>query len=97
MALAWVAVAAVLAGCAYVLRRGASRQKANWRVMAQLPIEARRSLYLVAIGERRLVLGASESGLSLLTELDEQSAAALLADDRAVQKGLFRTLLGARR
>jgi flagellar biogenesis protein FliO len=39
-------------------------------VVARLPLEPRRSLYVVQVAGRSLLLGTSEMGLTLLTELD---------------------------
>lgn len=38
-------------------------------VRARVPLEPRRSLYLVEVGGRTLLLGSSEGGVTLLTEL----------------------------
>ena len=38
-------------------------------VVARVPLEPRRALYVVEAGGRRLLIGSSEGGVSLLTEL----------------------------
>ena len=38
-------------------------------VRARVPLEPRRSIYLVEVGGRTLLLGSSEGGVTLLTEL----------------------------
>ncbi len=40
-------------------------------VVSRLPLEPRRSILLVRVGERHLIVGSSEAGLSTLGELDE--------------------------
>ena len=98
VAVAWIALAVALAGLAYWLRRGTRAGHAGWRVIAKLPVEPRRSLLLVAVGDRRLLMSSGEQGLSLLTELSAQDAARVEAtaevelDERA---GIVDTLLGA--
>lgn len=39
------------------------------RVVARVPLEPRRALYVVEAGGRRLLIGSSEGGVSLVTEL----------------------------
>jgi flagellar biosynthetic protein FliO len=39
-------------------------------VVARVPLEPRRALYVVEAGGRRLLIGSSEGGVSLVTELD---------------------------
>ena len=64
-AVAWVVVR--------LLRRGLEGRPVGEgvvTVMARVPLEPRRSLYVVRVGGKTLVLGASEGGLGLVTELD---------------------------
>ena len=51
-------------------RAGVARAFGAAELVGQLPLEPRRSLYLVKIGGRVLVVGASEAGLSKLGELE---------------------------
>lgn len=52
---------------------GGKRGRQRWmEVLARLPLEPRRSLYVVRISERTLLLGTSEMGLTLLRELGPQ-------------------------
>lgn len=52
-------------------RRGFGTGSGRVRVLERVPLDGRRSLYLVAIGERVLLIGAGEGGApSLLAELD---------------------------
>lgn len=59
---------------------GFGRAKGPISLLGQLPLEARRSIFLVRIGPRVLVVGASEAGLSKLSELEAKE---LLASDGA--------------
>lgn len=43
-------------------------------VVARVPLEPRRALYVVDAGGRRLLLGSSEGGVSLVTELPAEEA-----------------------
>ena len=45
-------------------------------VVARIPLEPRRSLYAVAVAGKTLLLGTSEMGLSVLSELDGNEVAA---------------------
>jgi flagellar biogenesis protein FliO len=58
------------------------------RVIARLPLEPRRSLLVVEMAGRTLVLASSEAGLSLLTELDAHAAAQLSAASAPPTRGL---------
>jgi flagellar biogenesis protein FliO len=59
-------VGAWLGGGAF--RRGRGGQLLD--VIARLPLEPRRSLYVVAVAGKTLLVGTSEMGMSLLSELD---------------------------
>lgn len=43
-------------------------------VVARVPLEPRRALYVVEAGGRRLLIGSSEGGVSLVTELAPEEA-----------------------
>jgi len=69
-----------------VLRFGVKRMYAApgaagpLRVLARLPLEPRRTVYIVEAAGKTLLLGASEAGpLAVLAELDERAVAAALA------------------
>src|SRR5215468_9755634 len=63
---------------AFVVVRLAGRWLATGRrhgaqlldIVARLPLEPRRSLYVVAVAGKTLLVGTSEMGLSVLSELD---------------------------
>jgi flagellar biosynthetic protein FliO len=42
------------------------------RVVGRLPLDARRSVYMVEVGGRCLLLGAGDGPLTLLTEIDKR-------------------------
>lgn len=72
-----VVLLVVVSVVAYVvvrlLRRGLEGRAVGEKVVtvvARVPLEPRRSLYVVRVGGRTLLLGASEMGLGLVTELD---------------------------
>ncbi len=74
-------------------RGGALRQGgAELELLARLPLDLRRSVYLVRVGERVLVLGAGEAGLSKLAELPSEEI--LRAGRAAPPRPTWRTLLG---
>ena len=52
---------------------GAGRSGQRMRLVERLPLEPRRALYLVEVAGRRLVLGSSENGVTLLVELEPET------------------------
>lgn len=68
-----VALTAVLALCVLVLygarRLGVGRPVGPIELLGRLPLEARRSIYLVRVVDQVLIIGASEAGLRKLGEL----------------------------
>jgi flagellar biogenesis protein FliO len=64
----------------YAARRAGlapSRGHGSIELLARLPLEPRRSVYVVRVLDQVLIIGASEAGLAKLGELPETSAAAL--------------------
>lgn len=59
-------------------------------VIARVPLEPRRSLFVVEVAGKTLLLGTSEMGLSVLTELDAAEVRA-----RAVPRQSFAELVRA--
>jgi flagellar biogenesis protein FliO len=59
-------------------------------VVARVPLEPRRSLYVVDVAGKTLLVGTSEMGLSVLTELDRAEVRA-----RVVEKPSFAELVKA--
>lgn len=65
-----LAVCAIAFVVLYGARRlGIGRPRGPVELLGHLPLEARRSVYLVRIGKQVLVVGASEAGLVRLGEL----------------------------
>lgn len=70
LAVIGLAVAVVLAG----RRFGWGGPTGPLSLVGRLPLDARRCVYLVRVGETLLVLGASEAGLTKLAELPRDAA-----------------------
>lgn len=74
-----VALTAVLALCVLVLygarRMGVGRPVGPIELLGRLPLEARRSIYLVRVVDQVLIIGASEAGLHKLGELPRSALA----------------------
>lgn len=73
-AVGWVLLAVVLGLAAWLLRRA---EPPAGRVLLRVPLEPRRSVYVLELAGRHLVLGSSEGGVQLLAELDAEAAARL--------------------
>ena len=69
---------------------GLGRPRGPIRLVGQLPLDARRSIYLVKVGEQVLVVGASEAGF---TKLGELPAAELPAEEGATASPAFAEVL----
>jgi flagellar biogenesis protein FliO len=83
-----IALLIVIVGLAalvlFVARRaGLGRALGPVELLARLPLEARRSVYVVRVVDRVLILGASEAGLVKLGELEKEALAAAGAEPRA--------------
>src|SRR4051794_35376275 len=68
-------------------RLGIGRPRGPIQLVGQLPLDARRAIYLVQVGKQVLVVGASEAGITKLGEVaakelpePEPAAAAPFAD-----------------
>lgn len=81
-----VLVLAALIGAAWLLRRAAARRRPGQavRVETAVPLGERRSLVIVSVEGRRLLLGLTPAQVSLVTELDRPFQAAL---DESVASG----------
>jgi flagellar biosynthetic protein FliO len=75
-ALSLLAVLAIIGGLAWLLRRGVLRPKAaaGLRIETSLPLGDRRSLMIVTVEGRRLLLGMGPAHVSLVTELQEPAS-----------------------
>ncbi|MBI5535896.1 MAG: flagellar biosynthetic protein FliO [Deltaproteobacteria bacterium] len=73
----FVTLLAVLAIAVLVLygarRLGLGRPHGPLQLIGRLPLDARRSVYLVRVVDQVLVLGVSEAGVTRLGELDAKS------------------------
>jgi flagellar biogenesis protein FliO len=76
-----IAAFAVVRLAGRLLATGRTRGAQLLSVVARLPLEPKRSLYVVEVAGRTLLVGTSEMGLSLLSELDGDQVRAQ-ADDR---------------
>ncbi len=74
-----VALTAVVALCVLVLygarRLGVGRPVGPIELLGRLPLEGRRSIYLVRVVDQVLIIGASEAGLRKLGELPSSALA----------------------
>lgn len=59
-----------------LLATGRTRGAHLLDVIARVPLEPRRSLYVVEVAGKTLLVGTSEMGLSVLTELDREEVKA---------------------
>lgn len=67
-----LAVCAIAFAVLYGARRlGLGRARGPITLVGQLPLDARRSIYLVKVGAQVIVVGASEAGFTKLGELTE--------------------------
>ena len=82
---AWLALGALLLAAAWSLRRAQPVKGA--RVVFRLPLEPRRSLVVVELAGRHLVLGLSDGAVSLLTEIDAGAAAQLVSAPAPLEFG----------
>jgi len=73
-----------------LLATGRARGAHVLDVVARLPLEPRRSLYIVEVAGKALLVGTSEMGLSLLSELDPDEVRA-----RGVERPSFGDLVRA--
>jgi flagellar biogenesis protein FliO len=78
----------------YAARRaGVARAAGSLELVARLPLEARRAVYVVRVLDQVLILGGSESGISKLGELPESALSELR---RATPAAGWGALLAAR-
>ncbi len=71
-------VAALAVFVLYAARRaGVGRSMGPVELLARLPLEARRSVYVVRVMDQVLIIGSSEAGLAKLGQLPEGAAAEL--------------------
>ena len=66
-----------------LLATGRTRGAHLLDVVARVPLEPRRSLYVVEVAGKTLLVGTSELGLSVLTELDAAEVRARIVPQRS--------------
>ena len=69
---------------------------AGMRVVGRLPLEPRRSIYLVEVGGRCLVVGVGDGPMALLSELDKLPAEATAIVDEPALARAWRRVVGGR-
>jgi flagellar protein FliO/FliZ len=76
--LALAVVCALAVGLLKALGRKRPEAGARLRVIERLPLEARRSLYLVEAGGRHLLVGVGDGAMTTLAELDPAAGEAVV-------------------
>lgn len=87
-------VLAVLAVVAFVLTRRRARTPRRMQLVESLPLGPRRSMCLVCVDGRVLVMGVSEAGVQLLTVHDAPAPIEPLDDTTPPTVSQFERLLG---
>jgi len=64
-------------------RMGLGRQQGPIHLVGHLPLDARRAIYLVKVGEQVLVVGVGEGGMTKLGEMPAADLPAELTPQRA--------------
>jgi flagellar biogenesis protein FliO len=86
-----LAVCAIAFVVLYGARRlGVGKPRGPVRLVGQLPLDARRAIYLVAVGKQVIVVGVSEAGFTKLAELGEDD---IPKDDVALPSAPFADVL----
>jgi flagellar biogenesis protein FliO len=80
-----------------VLATGRTRGAALLDVVARIPLEPRRALYVVEVANKTLLVGTSEMGLAVLSELDGEVVRARAAARPATFAELVRAAWRRRR
>ncbi|MFO0670361.1 MAG: flagellar biosynthetic protein FliO [Polyangiaceae bacterium] len=78
----------------FVRRTNIARAFGGAELVGQLPLEPRRAIYLVRLGESVLVVGASEAGLVKLGEVPASTLPAARPTPRTFSDVLARALRG---
>jgi flagellar protein FliO/FliZ len=90
----FVTLLAVIAVAVLVLygarRLGLGRVHGPMHVIGRLPLDARRSVYLVRVANQVLVLGVSEAGITRLGEVDPET----IQNEPAAEPARFADVLG---
>jgi flagellar protein FliO/FliZ len=80
-------VAAAIYGMVFFIKRaarGGRGQDPFLKILASAPLGANRGAYVIAVGSKAWLVGAAESGVSLISEIDDKDVlnAMLLEDSR---------------
>jgi flagellar protein FliO/FliZ len=80
-------VAAAIYGLVFFIKRsarGGANQDPFLKILANAPLGANRGVYIVAVGSKAWLVGAAESGVSLISEIEDKDVlnAMLLEDSR---------------
>jgi flagellar protein FliO/FliZ len=80
-------VAAAIYGLVFFVKRAARGGRAQdpfLKILADAPLGANRGAYIIAVGSKAWLVGAAESGVSLISEIEDQDIinAMLLEDSR---------------
>ena len=75
-------------------RLGIGRPRGPIQLVGQLPLDARRAIYLVQVGSQVLVVGASEAGITKLGEVDANDLPAIDTTTQAPFADVLARVLG---
>ncbi|MDR0456717.1 MAG: flagellar biosynthetic protein FliO [Treponema sp.] len=80
-------VAAAIYGLVFFIKRaarGGRNEDPFLKILADAPLGANRSVYIIAVGSKAWLVGAAESGVSLISAIEDQDVlnAMLLEDSR---------------
>ncbi len=90
-------VVLLLAAAGFVLQRtGLRRATGPVELLARLPLEARRSVYVIRVVDQILIIGSSEAGLSKLGDVPEAALGALQSAPKASFASVLAEALGRR-
>ncbi len=77
-------------------RLGVGRPRGPIQLVGQLPLDARRAIYLVQVGEQVMVVGASEAGITKLGEVARETLPAAAPHPTAPFGDVLARVLGAK-
>jgi len=86
-------VALIAVGIVYLQRKSTlGGMRGPLELVGRLPLDARKAIYLVKVGEQVLVLGGSEAGLRLLSTVAAQDLPKTETGQRSLAESLLRRL-----
>ena len=77
-------------------KAGLGRSRGPIALAGHLPLDARRAIYLVEVGNQVLVVGAAEAGLTKLGEVEKSTLAFTPSEEPVRFRDVFRRLRGNR-